>query len=82
MKLKLLLNKSLEENAEIYFKKSKKLKKKIPGAEKAIEQTKKKLESAKLIIDEAPQKLQKIIIVQVLDRLMMLYWLKEDFITN
>jgi len=61
VKIKLLLNKTIEENAEIYFNKAKKLKKKIPGAEKAIGQTKKKLESAKLVVEEAPKKLQKII---------------------
>lgn len=43
MNIELNLNKSLEENANVYFDKSKKLKKKIPGSNKAIEQTKKEI---------------------------------------
>ena len=35
--------KSIEENANFYYEKAKKLKKKIPGTEKAIEKTKEKL---------------------------------------
>ncbi len=38
------LNKSIEENASLYFEKAKKLKKKIAGAEAIIEQTKRKIE--------------------------------------
>ncbi len=44
MKLNLFLNKSIEENAEVYFEKAKKARKKLEGVEKAIEITKKKLE--------------------------------------
>ncbi len=40
MDIKLSLNKNVNENAEIYFKKSKKLKSKIPGIEKTIAKTK------------------------------------------
>ena len=36
MKLSLKINKTLDENAQIYFNKAKKLRKKIPGSEKAI----------------------------------------------
>lgn len=43
MRLKLYLNKSLEKNAEIYFEKAKKLKKKLKGAREALEKSKKKL---------------------------------------
>lgn len=43
MKLKLYLNKSLEKNAEMYFEKAKKLKKKLKGAREALEKSKKKL---------------------------------------
>ncbi len=43
MKLSLKLNKSLDYNAQEYFKKAKKSRKKIPGAEKAIEITKQKI---------------------------------------
>lgn len=44
MKLSLKINKSIEENAQEYFKKAKKLRRKIQGAEKAIERTKQKLQ--------------------------------------
>lgn len=37
------INKSIEENAGLYYEKAKKLKKKLKGAEKAIEEMKKKL---------------------------------------
>jgi len=43
MKISLKINKTIEENAQEYFKKAKKLKKKIGGSEKAIERTKQKL---------------------------------------
>jgi len=42
-KLVLHLNKSLEENASMYFDSSKKIKKKIAGAKEALEKSKKKL---------------------------------------
>lgn len=44
MKISLKLNKSLDENAQVFFKKAKKQRKKIPGAEIAIKNTEKKLE--------------------------------------
>ena len=44
MKLSLKINKSIEENAQEYFKKAKKLRRKIEGSEKAIERTKQKLQ--------------------------------------
>jgi len=43
-RLVLDINKSLEENASLYYDKAKKIKKKIEGAKKAISETKKKLE--------------------------------------
>ncbi len=43
MKISMKLNESLDHNAQIYFKKAKKLRKKISGAEKAIEITKQKI---------------------------------------
>lgn len=43
MNIDIYLNKSLEENANVYFDSSKKLKKKVPGTLKAIEQTKKEI---------------------------------------
>ncbi len=48
MKLKIYLNKSIEENAGIYFDISKKSRKKIKGAEETIEKSKKKLNKLKL----------------------------------
>jgi predicted ribosome quality control (RQC) complex YloA/Tae2 family protein len=47
MKIKLDVTKSLEKNAEIFFEKSKKAKRKISGTEGAIEKLKKKLEDLK-----------------------------------
>ncbi len=44
MKLKIFYNKSVPENANFYYEKAKKLKKKLPGVEKTIEKTKKELE--------------------------------------
>lgn len=44
MEIKLFLNKNINENANIYFEKAKKLKAKIPGLEKAMIQTKKEIE--------------------------------------
>ena len=40
MEIKLFLNKSVNENANIYFEKAKKLKAKLPGTLEAIEKTK------------------------------------------
>lgn len=40
MKIKLFLNKDINENANFYFNKAKKLKAKLPGVEKTIEKTK------------------------------------------
>ncbi len=45
MKLKLYLDKSLEKNAEVYFEKAKKLKKKLKGAREALERSRDKLDS-------------------------------------
>lgn len=47
MEVKLYLDKSVEENASIYFDLSKKAKKKFEGAKKAIIETEKKIESLK-----------------------------------
>ena len=44
MEIKINLDKSVEENAQVYFEQSKKAKKKLEGAKKALEQTRKKLE--------------------------------------
>jgi hypothetical protein len=46
MELKLNVNKSVEQNAEVYFEKAKKYKKKIPGIKKIIDIYKAKLEKA------------------------------------
>lgn len=43
MEIKINLDKNVEENAQVYFEKAKKAKKKLEGAKKALEQTKKKL---------------------------------------
>lgn len=48
MKITLDVSKSIEENASAYFEKAKKAKKKIGGAEEAIEKFKKKLEKERL----------------------------------
>jgi predicted ribosome quality control (RQC) complex YloA/Tae2 family protein len=47
MKIKLDIKKSLENNADLYFNKSKKFKKKVQGAKEAIERSYKKLDSAR-----------------------------------
>lgn len=47
MNIELRLNISLEENADMYYQKSKKLKKKLPGTLYAIERTKKEIEEFK-----------------------------------
>ena len=46
-KIKLDVTKSLEKNAEVYFEKGKKAKKKLEGAREALERSLKKLEKAK-----------------------------------
>lgn len=43
MKIKLFLKKSIEQNAALYYEKAKKAKRKIEGAEKALDRSKKKL---------------------------------------
>ncbi len=43
MNIDIYLNKSIEENANVYFDKAKKLKKKAPGSQKAIAQTQKEI---------------------------------------
>jgi predicted ribosome quality control (RQC) complex YloA/Tae2 family protein len=48
MKLEIELEKNVESNAQKYFEKAKKLKKKLEGARKAIEETNKKLKKEKL----------------------------------
>ena len=47
MRIKLDVTKSLEENAEVYFEKAKKSKRKLEGAKEAILKTEEKLEKAK-----------------------------------
>ena len=44
MEIEIDLNKSVEENAGIYFEKAKKLKKKLKGAGEALAESKKKLD--------------------------------------
>lgn len=44
MEIKINLDKNVEENAQIYFERAKKSKKKLEGAKKALQETKKKLE--------------------------------------
>jgi len=60
MKLSLKINKTLDENAQIYFNKAKKFRKKISGAEKAIEVTKLKIEKAKSLPSEKVSIIKKI----------------------
>ena len=45
VKVELDLSKSIHENANSYFSKSKKLKNKLPGIEKTIEKTKEEIEN-------------------------------------
>jgi len=45
MDIQLFLNKSVNENANFYFEKAKKLKAKLPGIEEAIQNTKKEIEN-------------------------------------
>ncbi len=59
--IKLFLNKSVEQNAELYYEKAKKAKKKLKGAEEAVEKIKKKLEKLekeqRLIEDKEEKKI-------------------------
>jgi len=59
MKISLKINKTLEENAQEYFKKAKKIRKKIDGAEKAIERTKIKIFDYSNELNRTKQKLAK-----------------------
>ena len=52
MKISLKLNRSLDENAQEYFTKAKKQRKKISGAEKAIKITEEKLEKTKSVVNK------------------------------
>ena len=56
MNIDIFLEKSVEENASLYFEKSKKAKKKIEGAKEAIQNTEKKLEKLKKEKEEILQK--------------------------
>jgi len=60
MRIKLDTTKSLEQNAEVYFEKSKKAKKKISGTEEAIEKLKQKLEKIKKEETVEKKKVEKI----------------------
>lgn len=51
MEIKLNLNKTIEQNAQIYFEKAKKLKKKIPGIKNTIEIQKEKLIKAEKALE-------------------------------
>jgi len=55
MRVEFDMRKSVPENAKAYYEKSKKLKAKIPGLEKAIEETKRKLENLGQDEEEAPR---------------------------
>ncbi|WP_297435746.1 ribosome rescue protein RqcH [Thermococcus sp.] len=55
-RVKLYLNRSIGENAELYYEKSKKLRHKREGALKAYEDTKKKLDEIEKLIDEESKK--------------------------
>lgn len=59
MNIELDLNKSLEENADLYYQKAKKLKKKLPGTLSAIERTKKEIEEFKQSHEEKEEKQKK-----------------------
>jgi len=61
MKLLLKINKTLDENAQEYFNKAKKLRKKISGAEKAINLSKEKILKQNNLDDSEVKKLQKIV---------------------
>ncbi|MCA6214680.1 fibronectin-binding domain-containing protein [Thermococcus bergensis] len=55
-KVKLYLNKSIGENAEIYYEKAKKAKHKLEGARKAHEDTLRKIEEIEKLIEEEEKK--------------------------
>ncbi|NJE25610.1 fibronectin-binding domain-containing protein [Thermococcus sp. MV5] len=59
-KIRLHLNKSIGENAEIYYEKAKKAKHKLDGARKAHEDTKKRLQETEKLIEEEMKKEPKI----------------------
>lgn len=52
MEIKLSLNKDVNQNAEFYFSKAKKLKAKLPGVEETIRRTKKEIEEFKKLKEE------------------------------
>lgn len=56
MKIKLDVTKSLEKNAEIYFEKAKKARKKLEGAQEALFRTEDKLVKAKKLIEKEEKK--------------------------
>ncbi|AFK22933.1 hypothetical protein Py04_1359 [Pyrococcus sp. ST04] len=56
-KIKLDINKTLEENAEIFYEKAKKARQKLEGARKAYEETKKKIENIEQEIMEEEKKI-------------------------
>lgn len=56
MDIKICLDKSVEENAQVYFEHSKKAKKKLEGAKRAIEQTKKNLKKESQLHDKTVKK--------------------------
>lgn len=58
-KLRIFLDKSLEENAGIYYDKAKKIKKKIAGAEKALQESYAKLEKAKETVEKKAVKIKR-----------------------
>ncbi|NJE47022.1 fibronectin-binding domain-containing protein [Thermococcus sp. GR7] len=55
-KVRLYLNKSIGENAELYYEKAKKAKHKLEGALKAYEDTKRKLDEIEKLIEEEMKK--------------------------
>ena len=55
MKVTLDLNSSTQENAALYYEKGKKMKEKIEGTEKAIDDTKKELEKFEAVVEKAPR---------------------------
>ncbi len=61
MKIELDIKKNIEQNAEVYFNQAKKLKKKLEGAIKALEETKKKIQKLEKeqIINEEKNQLKK-----------------------
>ncbi len=61
MELELFLEKSVEQNASIYFEKAKKAKSKLEGAKEALENSKIKLEKLKKNAIIAKEKLEKVV---------------------